>query len=82
MAVHVSIHDVSPSCAHEVEAAIELCAAVGAFPALLVVPDFHGRSPLLGDPRFCERLRELQALGHEVYLHGLLHQSGDAYATS
>jgi predicted deacetylase len=44
-------------------------------PALLVVPNFHGESPLLDDARFCKRLRELQAAGHEIYLHGFYHQS-------
>lgn len=79
MAVHVSIHDVSPVWVDEVEAALELCDAVGARPALLVVPNFHGRSPLLDDERFCERLRKLQARGHEVYLHGFFHQSRERY---
>jgi uncharacterized protein len=74
VAVHVSIHDVSPVWANEVEAALELCAAAKVRPALLVVPNFHASSPLLGDGRFCERLRDLQAQGHEVYLHGFLHQ--------
>ena len=73
MAVHVSIHDVSPAWSREVEAALALCDAAGARPALLVVPDFHGRAPLLADPAFCERLRRLQADGHEIYLHGLRH---------
>ena len=79
MVVHVSIHDVSPAWTDEVEAALELCGAIGAFPALLVVPDFHGRAPLLSHPAFCERLRQLQRLGHDVYLHGLLHQSRGVY---
>ena len=74
MAVHVSIHDVSPVWIDEVEAAIGLCHAAGVRPALLVVPNFHDRSPILSDERFCERLRHLQDRGHEVYLHGLLHQ--------
>lgn len=82
MVVHVSIHDVSPVWADEVSAAIEMCAAVGARPALLVVPDFHGRAPLLEDGRFCERLRDHQAQGHEVYLHGFFHQSAARYAQS
>jgi hypothetical protein len=73
--VHVSIHDVSPAFADDVEAALVLCHAAGARPALLVVPDFHGRAPLLANARFCERLRALQASGHEVYLHGLRHRS-------
>ena len=79
MPVHVSIHDVSPAWADEVEAAIALCASVDVRPALLVVPDFHGRAPLLEDARFCARLRELQAAGHEVYLHGFFHRSGEHY---
>ncbi len=79
MPVHVSIHDVSPAWAHEVEEALDLCHARGIRPALLVVPDFHGRAPLLGDDRFCARLRELQASGHEIYLHGYFHRSREAY---
>jgi predicted deacetylase len=75
MAVHVSIHDVSPVWRDEVERALDLCDAVGARPALLVVPDFHGRAPLLADPAFCDRLRRRQANGHEVYLHGFSHRS-------
>jgi predicted deacetylase len=82
VAVHVSIHDVSPVWADEIEAALELCAAVGARPALLVVPDFHARSPLLGDARFCERLRQLQSRGHEVLLHGFFHRSGERHVPS
>lgn len=79
MPVHVSIHDVSPAWTDEVESAIALCASAGIRPALLVVPNFHGRAPLLDDAPFCARLRELQAAGHEIYLHGFFHQSGSAY---
>lgn len=75
MAVHVSIHDVSPAWSNEVELALESAHAHGVRPALLVVPDFHGRAPLAGDPAFCERLRELQADGHEIYLHGYYHRA-------
>jgi predicted deacetylase len=74
--VHVSIHDVSPAWRNEVEAALSLCDAAGAKAALLVVPDYHGRAPLLQNADFCARLRELQGRGHEVYLHGFFHQSG------
>jgi predicted deacetylase len=80
MPVHVSIHDVSPASAHEVEAALGLCHACGIQPALLVVPDFHREAPLLDDARFCARLRDLQAAGHEIYLHGFFHQSRPRYA--
>jgi uncharacterized protein len=81
VAVHVSIHDVSPVWRDEVEAALEMCNAVQACPALLVVPDFHGRAPLLESVQFCERLRQLQARGHEVYLHGFFHKARERYSS-
>jgi predicted deacetylase len=79
MPVHVSIHDVSPAWTDEVEAALDLCASAGVRPALLVVPNFHRRAPLLDDAPFCARLRGLQAAGHEIYLHGFFHQSREQY---
>jgi predicted deacetylase len=79
MPVHVSIHDVSPAWAGEVDDALHLCHDLGIRPALLAVPNFHGRAPLLEHPDFCARLRALQAEGHEVYLHGFLHRSGERY---
>ncbi len=75
MAVHVSLHDVSPAWEREVEVALEMAHAHGVRPALLVVPDFHGKASLADHPAFCERLRQLQAQGHEIYLHGYSHQS-------
>jgi len=79
--VHVSIHDVTPAHAADVELALARCAAVGARPALLVVPNFHGLWPLADHPEFCARLRELQQNGHEVYLHGYFHKSSMASLT-
>ncbi len=78
MQVHVSLHDVSPAWEDEIERALELCYEAGARPALLVVPNFHGRASLDDHPAFCARLRELQAMGHEVYLHGFYHQANVA----
>jgi predicted deacetylase len=75
MAVHVSIHDVSPAWEREVEAALALAHSFGVRPALLVVPNFHGHAPLLDHPPFCERLRTLARQGHEIYLHGYYHQA-------
>ena len=75
MPVHVSIHDVSPAWEREVDGALEMAHAAGVRPALLVVPDFHGRAPLAEHPRFAERLRALQDDGHESYLHGYYHRS-------
>ena len=76
MAVHVSIHDVSPAWEAEIDVALDACHAVGAKPALLVVPNFHGRSPLGDHPDFAAKLRRLQADGHEIFLHGFFHRSG------
>lgn len=75
MAVHVSIHDVSPAWSNEVDLALEAAHRHGVRPALLVVPDFHGRAPLADSPAYCERLRALQAEGHEIYLHGYYHRA-------
>jgi len=75
MAVHVSIHDVSPAFEPEVERLLELCHAIGARPALLVVPDYHGRAPLGDAPAFVDRLRGLADSGHEILLHGFYHRA-------
>lgn len=81
MPVHISIHDVTPANAAGVELALDRCAAAGARAALLVVPNFHGQWPLDDHPEYCARLRELQAAGHEVYLHGYFHCAGVAPLT-
>lgn len=75
MAVHVSIHDVSPAWKREVDVALEMAHEAGVRPALLVVPDYHGRAPIAEHPGFAERLRSLEADGHEIYLHGYYHRS-------
>jgi uncharacterized protein len=75
MPVHVSIHDVSPAWEREVDVALETAHAHGVKPALLVVPDFHGRAKLSDHPAYAERLRALEADGHEIYLHGYYHRA-------
>lgn len=52
-----------------------MCRDHGIRPALLVVPNFHGRAPVDEDLEFSKRLRELQADRHEVFLHGFFHRS-------
>ena len=71
----MSIHDVSPLFRREIELAVDLARAHGAKPALLVVPNFHGRALITEDRDFCGWLRSLQEDGHEVFLHGFLHAS-------
>ena len=73
--MHVSIHDVSPLWEREVDVALEMCHAVGVKPALLVVPNFHGRAPLNAAPEYAAKLRALAEDGHEIILHGLFHES-------
>ena len=73
--VHVSLHDVSPAWADEVEELIAVAGAYGVKPTLLVIPNFHGAWPLDEHPAFASRLRGWAAAGHETYLHGFLHAS-------
>lgn len=80
MPVHVSIHDVSPRYAAEVEHAILLCRARGVNPALLVVPNHHGQAPLDQAPDFVHRLRQLGQEGSQILLHGLYHETDRAPA--
>ena len=74
--VHVSIHDVTPAWAAEVDAALQACAEVGIKPGLLVIPDYHGAWPLDEHPDYARRLRQWQADGHEIFLHGYYHLAG------
>ena len=80
MHVHVSIHDVSPAWAQEIEMAVMLARRHGVKPALLVVPDFHGKWPLLAHPSFCRWLKAQSAEGCETYLHGFFHRANSAPA--
>lgn len=75
MAIHVSIHDVSPRFSSEIEHAIWLCRARGVSPALLVVPNHHGDAPLDAAPDFVRRLLEFERAGSQILLHGLYHRT-------
>jgi len=76
----VSIHDVSPAWEREVDVALDMAHEAGVKPALLVVPDYHGRAALTDHPAYVDRLRDLEKDGHEVYLHGYYHRSGVDHA--
>jgi hypothetical protein len=75
MLIHLSVHDVSPAWAPEIEMAVSLARRHGTNPSLLVVPDFHGRWPLLEHAAFCRRLKQLSREGCETHLHGFFHSS-------
>ena len=42
--------------------------------SLLVVPDYHHRGASMQDRQFAAALRELEAAGHEVVIHGYFHE--------
>src|SRR5438093_3451912 len=69
----VSIHDVTPAHAPEVARLWSLCAARQVRPALLVVPNWHGRWPLHEHPEFVEWLLARATEGAEIVLHGERH---------
>lgn len=71
--VLISIHDVTPALEAPVRELWRLCARLGVRPALLVVPDWHGRWPLERHPAFVEWLRCRAAEGAEIFLHGERH---------
>ncbi|HEU5357971.1 MAG TPA: DUF2334 domain-containing protein, partial [Gemmatimonadales bacterium] len=57
MTLLLSIHDVTPAFESEVRALHAMCARIGAEPALLVVPDWHGEWPLDRHPAFVDGVR-------------------------
>lgn len=73
MTLLLSIHDVTPALEAEVRALHALCARIGAEPALLVVPDWHGQWPLERHPGFVDWVAARAAAGAEIVLHGLRH---------
>jgi predicted deacetylase len=74
-ALIVSIHDVSPLTREAVEVMLRDLAAVGVpRTSLLVIPDHHHKAPMAGDGNFCAWLREKEAAGHEIVLHGYFHK--------
>ena len=73
MSLVVSIHDVTPAYAPEVARLWGLCAARRVAPALLVVPNWHGRWPLHEHPEFVSWLLARALEGAEIVLHGERH---------
>lgn len=82
MKMHVSLHDVTPHFADEMDVALTLADRHGLKPALLVVPDHHEHTRLEDHPRFVDRLRALARDGHEIYLHGMTHRASASDRTA
>lgn len=76
-ALIVSLHDVTPGTSNQVLQQVEELKKLGVDRlSFLVVPHYHGEERLDERETFVSRLREYQAKGCEMVLHGWSHQSG------
>jgi len=70
----VSIHDVAPITRPPIERILtDLKSAGVRVTSLLVVPDYHHRGKSVDDASFASWLRDLEADGHEIVIHGYFH---------
>src|SRR6266513_824320 len=71
----VSVHDVAP-CTREASARIiEALQHAGVrSTSLLVVPNYHREGSVTEDTNFVSWLRDLEARGHEIVIHGYFHE--------
>jgi hypothetical protein len=71
----VSIHDVAPSTRSAAEKILkELARHHVDVCSLLVVPNYHHQGEATADRNFVRWLRDLEADGHEIVIHGYYHQ--------
>ncbi|MFN2542455.1 MAG: DUF2334 domain-containing protein [Chthoniobacterales bacterium] len=71
----VSLHDIAPSTRSVAEGIISELAPHGVrVCSLLVVPDYHHEGASMQDRQFVAWLRELEATGHEIVIHGYFHE--------
>jgi predicted deacetylase len=71
----VSIHDVAPSTQPIVDRIISELTAKGIrHCSLLVVPDYHHQGTSMKDRQFVSWLRNLEAAGNEIVIHGFFHE--------
>ena len=78
----VAVHDVTPAHAKRLDRVFRLLTEFGVERyALLVVPNWHGTSPLEKHPEFAAGLRARQDQGAEIFLHGLRHDEHGAQRT-
>ena len=71
----VSVHDVAPFSRPAAEKILAELARRGIHVcSLLVVPNYHGNGESMADRDFVNWLRDLEAAGHEIVIHGYFHQ--------
>jgi len=71
----VSIHDVAPSTRQIAEKIISELTYKGIrHCSLLIVPDYHRQGASMQDRPFVSWLRNLEAVGHEIVIHGYFHE--------
>jgi uncharacterized protein len=71
----VSIHDVVPGTREASDKIIAALKDAGVRTAsLLVVPNYHRQGNATSDPAFVSWLRDLEARGYEIVIHGYFHQ--------
>ena len=71
----VSVHDVAPGTRETSGKIITALRDAGVRTAsLLVVPNYHRQGSATGDPAFVSWLRDLEARGYEIVIHGYFHQ--------
>lgn len=72
----VSFHDLHPGSRAACQRLLDHLARAGIErTTLLVVPRWHGGEPFTQDTGFTAWLRDLEAAGHEISLHGWTHQA-------
>jgi hypothetical protein len=73
-AVVVSLHDVAPPTREKTARIIDQLTQLGVrCCSLLVVPNYHQSGSSFADAEFVRWLRQLEAAGHEVVMHGYYH---------
>lgn len=71
----VSLHDVAPSSQQVANTIISELARHGLrICSILVVPDYHHQGLFTKDRQFVSWLRDLEADGHEIVIHGYFHE--------
>lgn len=73
-ALIVSVHDIAPATRDASARIIEQLAQLGVrCCSLLVVPNYHFHGSSFADREFVNWLRQLEAAGHEIVMHGYYH---------